>query len=89
MLTGSITGEISLGMILQNATVKVGDLVLTSSLGGNYPANLLIGQVASTARREGDLFQTASVQPIIDYDQLQVVLVITNFNPIDITPLIP
>lgn len=89
ILSGSVTGEISLGMIAQNATLNTGDLVLTSGLGGNYPANLVIGQVTSIAKREGDLFQSASVQPIIDYNQLEIVLVITNFNPIDITPLIP
>ncbi len=89
MLSGSITGELNLGMISQNATLNPGELVLTSGLGGNYPANIVIGQVTSVARREGDLFQTASVQPIIDYNQLDIVLVITNFNPIDITPLIP
>jgi rod shape-determining protein MreC len=89
ILSGSITGELTLGMIAQNATVNPGDLVLTSGLGGNYPANQVIGQVTSVAKREGDLFQDASVQPIIDYTQLEIVLVITNFNPIDIKPLIP
>ena len=48
-----------------------------------------IGQVSGVARREGDLFQSASIQPVIDYASLEIVLVITNFNPIDIKPLIP
>jgi rod shape-determining protein MreC len=89
MLSGSITGELNLGMIAQNAAIHPGDLVLTSGLGGNYPANQVIGQVSSVARREGDMFQTASVQPVVDYTQLEIVLIITNFNPIDIKPLIP
>ena len=42
-LIGQITGEISLDMIPQSAEITVGDLVLTSGLGGNYPANTLIG----------------------------------------------
>jgi rod shape-determining protein MreC len=89
VLNGSLTGELSLSMISQNATVNPGDLVLTSGLGGAYPANLLIGQVTSVTKRDYDLFQTASVQPVVDYSQLQIVLVITNFNPIDISPLVP
>ncbi len=89
VLTGSITGEIALDMIPQEATIQPGDLVLTSGLGGNYPANLLIGQVTGIRSQAVDLFQSASVQPVVDFTQLEIVLVITNFKPVDISPLIP
>ena len=69
--------------------MQVGDLVVTSGLGGDYPADILIGQVTSVRRRDYDIFQTASVQPVVDFSQLQIVLVITNFRPIDISPLVP
>jgi hypothetical protein len=29
------------------------------------------------------------VQPVVDFSQLEIVLIITNFRPVDITPLIP
>ncbi len=89
MLNGQITGEITLDMISQNASVQAGDLVLTSGLGGNYPANIVIGQVLSVRNEASLLFQTASVQPAVDFSQLEIVLVITNFQPIDISPLVP
>lgn len=89
VLSGSLTGDVSLDMIPQDADVQPGDLVLTSGLGGNYIQNILIGQVSGVRQREYDLFQQASVQPVVDFSQLEVVLVITNFQPIDITPLIP
>jgi rod shape-determining protein MreC len=89
VLLGKITGEISLDMIPQSATVQSGDLVLTSGLGGNYPANILIGQITGVRRRDYDLFQSASVQPVVDFSQLEIVLVITNFRPVDISPLVP
>ena len=38
---------------------------------------------------ENALFQTASVQPVIDFVELRAVLVITNFKTINIQPLIP
>ena len=88
MLVGSITGDLSLDMIPQDATVQVGDVVLTSGLGGNYPANLLVGQVVSVKRQQSELFQQAAIQPNVDYNLLQFVLVIANFKPVDITPLI-
>jgi rod shape-determining protein MreC len=89
ILSGSITGDITIDLIPQDASVNTGDLVLTSGLGGNYPANILIGQVASVRQRPFELFQTASVQPVVDFSKLEIALVITNFRPVDISPLIP
>jgi rod shape-determining protein MreC len=89
VLNGDITGEIGLDMISQNAVVQPGDLVMTSGLGGNYPANLVIGQVVTVRSEDYSLFQSASVQPAVDFSQLAIVLIITNFQPVDISPLLP
>ena len=89
VIRGAVSGEISLAMIPQSAPVEIGDLILTSGLGGNYPTNILIGQVTGVRRRETDLFQSASVQPVLDFNQLEIVLIITNFRPVDISPLVP
>jgi len=89
VLFGNVTGELSLEMIPQSASIQAGDLVLTSGLGGNYPPGVLIGQISSVRRRETELFQNAVVQPVVDFSQLEILLVITNFRPIDTNPLIP
>ncbi len=89
ILTGSITGEVSLDLIPQDATVETGDLVLTSGLGGNYPPNILIGQVTGVRTRPFELYQTASVQPVVDFSNLNIVLTIVNFRPVDVSPLLP
>jgi rod shape-determining protein MreC len=88
MLIGSVTGDVSLDMISQDATVTLGDVVLTSGLGGSYPPNLLVGQVVSVRKLDYELFQQAAVQPSVDFNQLGFLLVITNFAPVDMTPLI-
>lgn len=88
-LSGSLTGDLLLDWIPQKAAVEPGDLVLTSGLGGNYPANILIGQVTSVRSQDFDLYQSGSVQPVVDFTQLEIVLVITNFTPADITPQSP
>lgn len=88
-LLGSLTGDVSLDMIPLDEMVEAGDVVLTSGLGGNYPPNIFIGQVLSTQRRENALFQTASVQPIVNFSSINAVLVVTNFEAVDISPLIP
>lgn len=89
VLAGSLTGDLTLDFIPQEANVQAGDLVLTSGLGGIYPPNILIGQITSVRSQDFDLFQSGSVQPIVDFSQLEIVLVISNFQPVDITPLVP
>lgn len=89
VLAGGITGELTLELIPQSATLQSGDLIVTSGYGGSYPANLLIGQVSTIRSNAYDLFQSASVQPAVDFSQLEIVLIIVNFQSIDISPLIP
>lgn len=88
-LVGSLTGDVSLDMIPLDEIVESGDVVLTSGLGGNFPPNIFVGQVLSTQRRENALFQTATVQPIVDFESINAVLVVADFEEVDITPLIP
>ncbi len=89
VINGQITGEIELDMVSQSATIQPGELVLTSGLGGNYPANIVVGQVTTVRSEDFALFQSASVQPAVDFSQLEIVLIITNFQPVDISPLVP
>jgi rod shape-determining protein MreC len=69
--------------IPQGDVVSVGDTVFTSGLGGNFPRQLLIGQVTGVERKDFELYQTATVQPTVDFDHLEVVLIITDFEPIE------
>jgi rod shape-determining protein MreC len=88
MLTGSVTGDINLEMIPQESQLRPGEIILTSGLGGTYPSNILVGQVASVRKLETALFQSASVQPVVDFAAIRAVLVVTNFKQVDLTPLI-
>lgn len=88
-LSGSVTGDVTLDQIPQDTALQAGDLVLTSGLGGGYPPDLIIGQVINVRARDFDLFQQATVQPVVDFNRLQIVLIIVNFKPVDFSPLIP
>lgn len=88
-LKGSVAGDVTLDLIPQDITVQRGDLVLTSGLGGGYPPDLIVGQVVNIRSRDFDLFQQATVQPVVDFNRLEIVLVIVNFKPVDIVPLEP
>ncbi len=86
-VSGSISGDLTLEMVNLDADLKEGDLVLTSGLGGSYPADILIGQVLTPSKLENSLFLQASIQSVVDFSNLRAVLVITNFKPVDYSPL--
>jgi rod shape-determining protein MreC len=89
VLLGQFPAGLTLDMIPQSTSLQIGDLVLTSGVGGNYPTNILAGQITGIRRQDNALFQQASVQPVVDFSKLEIVLIITNFQPVDISPLEP
>ncbi|NWG15540.1 MAG: rod shape-determining protein MreC [Chloroflexi bacterium] len=82
---GQITGNLRMTYIPLDAQVQEGDLVITSGLGGNLPPNIVVGQVTSKRQFEFELFQEAEVRSLIDFDTLEIVLVVTSFQPIDLS----
>jgi rod shape-determining protein MreC len=82
LVEGQADGSLIMRAIPQADTVSVGDTVFTSGLGGNFPRQLLIGQIVSVDRKDYEMYQTATVQPTVDFDHLESVLVIVDFEPI-------
>jgi rod shape-determining protein MreC len=82
LIQGEADGSLTFHNVLQSETLSVGDTVFTSGLGGNFPRQILIGQIAQVERQDYNLYQTASVQATVDFDHLEVALVIVNFEPI-------
>ena len=56
--------------------ISHGDLVITSGMGGVYPANINIGRVSGVAYREYEISMEVEVQPLIDFSRLEFVFVI-------------
>ncbi len=82
---GQLSGTLRMELIPREAEVTPGELVVTSGLGGALPPGLVIGQVTSVRRFEFELFQEAEVRSLNDFDRLEFVLVITNFEPMDLS----
>ncbi len=88
VLIGQPTGELTLTYLPQDSVVKAGDLVVTSGLGGGFPANILAGRVVSVRKRDYELYQTATVLPRVEFGRLEIVLIIANFEPVDVGPFL-
>lgn len=88
-VTGLAAGQDDGSLLMQYIPladeVAVNDIALTSGLGGNLPRGLVVGQVIGVDKHDVNLFQTAKLRPAADYDRLTVLLVITNFDPIEAT----
>ena len=85
---GSFSGGLELQYLSQQAVVAPGDVVLTSGLGGTYPEGLILGTVSAVQRQDYEVLQKASLSPAVDFTRLEIVLIITDFQPVDLSPLI-
>lgn len=56
--------------------VKVGDMVVSSGIGGVFPKGLPIGEVTMVKRGEYGIFQTVSIRPSVDLAHLEEVLIV-------------
>lgn len=78
-------GNLRMLYIPLDSQVVVGDLVVTSGLGGNFPADIVIGQVTSLRNLEFELSQEAEVISLVNFNALEFVLVLTGFEPADLS----
>lgn len=58
------------------ADVEPGDRVITSGLAGIFPKGLLVGTVTSVGRANYELFQSAEIRPVVDFNKIEGVFVI-------------
>jgi rod shape-determining protein MreC len=88
--TGIVEGKADGGLVMkyipQPVTVNLGDIILTSGLGATFPKRLVIGQVTDIHKRDIELFQQAEIKPTVDFERLEIVLVITSFEPVELAP---
>ena len=76
VLNGSLDGQTTLDFVSRESTVTVGDVVLTSGMGGVYPRGLLIGEVADVQLTDADLFPKIQVRLSADPARLEEVVVL-------------
>jgi rod shape-determining protein MreC len=86
VVRGSTSGALVMDFIPQGLTFSTGELVLTSGLGGRFPKGIVIGEIEQIETQANAVFQKAVVHPSVDFGSLELVLVITNFDPNELLP---
>lgn len=75
-----VRGERGLSLLLdqvpQQETLRLGQFVITSGLEAAVPRGLLVGEVEEIVSERNDLFQTAILRPLANFDSLSLVAVI-------------
>ncbi len=75
-MEGTRSGRARLKYIPLLSNVHPGDRVVTSGLTDAFPRGLAIGVITHIEKEEGDLFQSAELDPEVDLAKLEEVLVI-------------
>jgi rod shape-determining protein MreC len=83
LAVGQQDGSLLIQYLPLAAKIADNDIALTSGLGGNLPRNLVVGQVTGVLKKDFDVSQSAQLRPAADYERLDVVLVITNFEAVE------
>lgn len=79
--SGVVRGDrgfgLKLEMVAQTDQLKEGDSIITSGFGGDYPKGLVVGSVGAVNQKAADVFQSAAINPAVDFRRLEEVFVIT------------
>ncbi len=78
IVSGSVTGDVTLEYVDKNEKVKVDQYVVTSGRNGSvFVRGIPIGQVESVSSQEVELYQSIAIKPYVDFRKLDLVQVIT------------
>ena len=85
VVAGGYNRRLSMEFVNQDSTVKEGDTVITSGLGGSYPPGLVLGRVIGVSGQRQEIFRRVTVEPLASLAKLETVLIMTSFVPTRLT----
>ena len=75
-----LEGQLKLSYLPEDTQLVSGDQVITSGLGGVYPAGLVVGEITGLFTEADGVSRYAQVKPAADLDSVRYVYVITDFG---------
>ncbi len=80
IVRGASQKSLELDFVEMALAPVVGDVLITSGLGGVYPKGIVVGEVTSVSAPQTDLYAAISVSSRVDIERIEEVLVITGQN---------
>lgn len=81
VVRGKGGGRASLEFTMREEDVTVGDMVVTSGMGGVFPKGIPVGEVSMVRKGEYGVFQSIEIRPSVNLSRLEEVLVLTGSLP--------
>jgi rod shape-determining protein MreC len=81
IVEGKEENRCQLKYLLRTEEVVVGDIVITSGLGGIFPKGLMVGEIRSVDKKGHGVFQYADLVPSVDFAKLEEVLILSAAPP--------
>jgi rod shape-determining protein MreC len=81
IVRGARRDALEFEFVVRGGDVAVGDVIVTSGLGGVYPKGLRIGEVVEVSEAGARLLQTATVEPAVDFGRLEQAFVMLRRGP--------
>lgn len=79
IIKGTGRGGLYFDLIPKNKEIVENDIIVTSVLGGVYPAGLLVGEIEKINRSDRDPFQAAEIRPIFNIKDLNYLFILTEW----------
>lgn len=80
MLHGQADGTLKLDYVTSDSDVKVGDIIITSGIGGVYPKGLPLGTITAVDKSTNSVYYTITVKAQATMENNEEVLVITSLT---------
>ena len=77
IVEGKEENRCQLKYLLRTEEVVVGDVVITSGLGGVFPKGLMVGEIMTVEKKGHGVFQHAELVPSVDLTKLEEVFIIS------------
>jgi rod shape-determining protein MreC len=88
IVEGDPRGNIRLKFMARDAAgIQVGDVIVTSGVGGLIPRGIPVGTVRAIDDRGGALFHYAALEPAVDFSRIDEVLLLTGETTQDVVAL--
>ncbi len=81
IVRGRGVDDLEFEFVVRGGDVRVGDVIVTSGLGGVYPKGLRIGRVTKVSDPGARLIQHATIAPAVDFGRLEQVFVMLRRGP--------
>ena len=81
LVSGTLQGMCRMRYLSPDATVAIGDTIITSKISSSFPEGLIVGEVMSVRSDTNSLATECLIQPAVSLSQIEEVLIILKQEP--------